>query len=86
MQHCLEAEKYQNMLMSTLHLTRVIKSCKISNASLPDLPFDFKLVRCLTYPAVENEAQKQIIKVRMHLQQRSISLTQDTKPEAHADL
>ncbi len=41
----------------------------------PDLPFDFKLVRCLRYTAVENEAQKHVITSRMHLQELFISLT-----------
>ena len=79
MPHYLEAENHQNMLLSTFYLTQVIDTCKISNASLPDLPFNFKLVRCLRYTAVKNEAQEHLVKSRLHLQERFISLTQDTK-------
>ena len=86
MQHCLEAQKYRNMLLLSFSLTQVVDTCKMSNASLPDVPFDFKLVRSLRYTAVENEAQKQIFKSRMCLQERFISVTRDARPEAHADL
>ena len=74
------------MPLSTFYLTQVVDTCKMSNASLPDVPFDFKLVRSLRYTAVENEAQKQIFQSRMCLQERFISVKQDGRPEAHADL